>query len=86
MQTIEEINAHLKVHGFKLEFNSIRDLVTAYLHCREANRNLLAQACKTIDQAKAELEHNYIASLSKDTYQLSQLEKMTLLELAELIN
>ena len=86
MQTIEEINAHLKVQGVRLEFNSIQDLVTAYLQCREANRNLLAQSCKTIDQAKAELKHSYIASLSKDTYQLAQLEKITLLELAELIS
>ena len=86
MQTIEEINAHLKVQGVRLEFNSIQDLVAAYLQCREANRNLLAQSCKTIEQAKAELEHSYIASLSKDTYQLTQLEKMTLLELAELIS
>ena len=86
MQTIEEINEYLKIQGFRLEFSSIQDFVTAYLQCREANRNLLAQSCKTIDQAKAELEHNYIASLSKDTYQLAQLEKMTLLELAELIS
>ena len=86
MQTIEEINAYLKVQGVRLEFDSIQDLVTAYLQCREANKNLLAQSCKTIEQAKAELEHSYIASLSKDTYHLSQLEKMTLLELAELIS
>ena len=86
MQTIEEINAYLKVQGVRLEFDSIQDLVTAYLHCRESNRNLLAKSCKTIEQAKAELEHSYIASLSKDTYQLTQLEKMTLLELAELIS
>ena len=86
MQTIEEINEYLKIQGFRLEFNSIQDFVTAYLQCREANRNLLAQSCKTIEQAKAELEHSYIASLSKDTYQLTQLEKMTLLELAELIS
>ena len=77
MQTIEEINAYLKVQGVRLEFDSIQDLVTAYLQCREANKNLLAQSCKTIEQAKAELEHSYIASLSKDTYHLSQLEKMT---------
>lgn len=86
MQTVEEINAYLKVQGVRLEFDSIQDLVTAYLQCREANKNLLAQSCKTIEQVKAELEHNYIASLSKDTYQLTQLEKMTLLELAELIS
>ena len=86
MQTIEEINAHLKTHGVRIEFDSIQDVITAYLQCREANRNLLAQSCKTIEQAKAELEHSYIASLSKDTYHLTQLEKMTLLELAELIN
>ena len=86
MQTIEEINAHLKTHGVRIEFDSIQDVITAYLQCREANRNLLAQSCKTIEQAKAELEHSYIASLSKDTYQLTQLEKMTLLELAELIS
>ena len=86
MQTIQEINEYLKIQGFRLEFSSIQDFVTAYLQCREANRNLLAQSCKTIDQAKAELQHNYIASLSKDTYQLTQLEKMTLLELAELIS
>ena len=86
MQTIEEINAHLKVQGVRLELDSIQDLVIAFLQCREANRNLLAQSCKTIEQAKVELEHSYIASLSKDTYQLSQLEKMTLLELAELIS
>lgn len=86
MQTIEEINAYLKVQGVRLEFDSIQDLVTAYLQCREANKNLLAQSCKTIEQVKAELEHSYIASLSKDTYQLAQLEKMTLLELAELIS
>ena len=86
MQTIEEINAYLKTQGVRLEFDSIQDLVTAYLQCREANKNLLAQSCKTIEQVKAELEHSYIASLSKDTYHLSQLEKMTLLELAELIS
>ena len=86
MQTIEEINAYLKTQGVRLEFDSIQDLVTAYLQCREANKNLLAQSCKTIEQVKAELEHSYIASLSKDTYQLTQLEKMTLLELAELIS
>ena len=86
MQTIEEINAYLKTQGFKLEFDSIQDLVTAYLQCREANKTLLVQSCKTIEQAKAEIEHNYIASLSKDTYQLAQLEKMTLLELVELLS
>ena len=86
MQTIEDINTYLKAQGVRLEFDSIQDLVTAYLQCREANKNLLAQSCKTIEQVKAELEHNYIASLSKDTYQLAQLEKMTLLELAELIS
>ena len=86
MQTIEEINAHLKVQGVRLELDSIQDLVIAYLQCREANKNLLAQSCKTIEQVKAELEHSYIASLSKDTYQLTQLEKMTLLELAELLS
>jgi len=86
MQTIEDINAYLKVQGVRLEFDSIQDLVTAYLQCREANKNLLAQSCKTIEQVKAELEHSYIASLSKDTYQLTQLEKMTLLELAELLS
>jgi len=31
MQTIEEINAYLKVQGVRLEFDSIQDLVTAYL-------------------------------------------------------
>ena len=86
MQTIEEINAYLKVQGVRLEFDSIQDLVTAYLQCREANKNLLIQSCKTIEQVKAELEHSYITSLSKDTYQLAQLEKMTLLELAKLIS
>ena len=86
MQTIEEINEYLKIQGVRLKLDSIQDLVIAYLQCREANRNLLAQSCKTIEQAQAEIEHRYIASLSKDTYQLAQLEKMTLLELAELIS
>ena len=85
MTTIEDVNSYLATQGVRLTFTSIQDLVNAYLSCREANKNLLQQSLKTIEQVKAELEHNYTALLSKDTYQLSQLEKMTLLELANLI-
>ena len=85
METIEEINTYLETQGVRLEFNSLQDLVTAYMQCRETNKNLLAQSVKTIEQIREELKHSYIASLSKDTYHLDQLEKMTLLELAELI-
>ena len=86
MTTIEDINSYLTTKGTRLEFTSIQELVDAYLHCRETNKSLLRQSVRTIDQVKAEIEHEYTAALAQDTYQLSQLEKMTLLELAELIN
>ena len=85
MTTIEDVNSYLATQGVRLTFTSIQDLVNAYLSCREANQNLLQQSLKTIEQVRAELEQTYTALLSKDTYQLSQLEKMTLLELADLI-
>ena len=85
MTTVEDVNSYLAAQGVRLTFASIQDLVNAYLSCREANKNLLHQSAKTIEQVKAELEYTYTASLAKDTYQLSQLEKMTLLELTELI-
>ena len=86
MTTIEDINSYLTIKETRLKFTSIQDLVDAYLSCRETNKSLLQQSIRTIEQVKAEIEHEYTAALARDTYQLSQLEKMTLLELAKLIN
>lgn len=85
MTDIDEINKYLTSNGMRLQFNSLQELVDAYLSCRRANKLNIEQSTKTYNQIYSEIETNYIKSLSKDTYQLSTLRDMTLNEVAQLL-
>lgn len=86
MNNIEDVNLYLKNNGLGfLQFYSIGDLLSAYLSCRGSNKLLLEESNKTIQNIRDEIEKDWIAGLDKNCYTLDQLEKMTLLEISELI-
>lgn len=87
MNNIEDVNSYLKSTGLGfLQFYSIGDLLSAYISTRDTNKLLLEQTNKTMQEIKNEIEKGWIAGLDKGCYTLGQLEKMTLLEISELIS
>ena len=87
MNNIEDVNSYLKSTGLGfLHFYSIGDLLSAYISTRDINKLLLEQTNKTMQDVRNEIEKDWIAGLDKGCYTLEQLEKMTLLEISELIS
>ena len=80
-----EVNNHLHQKGITLTFSTIQELVDAYISCRESNHKLNNDYCKSLQQVRQDIEKDWVASLEKDCYTLSQLERMTLAEISELI-
>lgn len=87
IENLEDVNSYLKDTGLGiLQFYSMGELLSAYISCRNTNKLLLEQSNKTIQSIRDEIEKDWIAGLDKNCYTLDQLEKMTLLEISELIN
>lgn len=80
-----EVNDYFKSKGVEITFSNIKELVDSYMSCRETVHRLNEQYNKNLQQVRQEIESDWVASLEKDCYTLSQLENMTLSEIAELI-
>ena len=80
-----EVNHYLHQKGVELTFSTVQELVDAFISCRESTHELNKAYCKSLQQVRQDIERDWIASLEKDCYTLSQLEGMTLSEISELI-
>lgn len=80
-----EVNNYLHQKGVELKFSTIQELADAYVSCRESNYELNNAYCKSLQQVRQDIERDWIASLEKGCYTIGQLEQMTLVEIAQLI-
>lgn len=84
-EIILEVNNYLHQNGVELKFSTIKELLDAYISCRESNYKFNNIYCKSLQQVRQDIERDWVANLDKDCYTISQLEQMTLAELTDLM-
>ena len=85
IDNIYDVNRYIATKQIGLTFTNLKEFVDAYLSARETNKHLNIAYCKTLWQVRQDIEKDWIAGLEKNCYTLEQIEKMTLIDIAELI-
>lgn len=85
IDNIYDVNRYIATKQIDLTFTNLKEFVDAYLSARETNKQLNIAYCKTLWQVRQDIEKDWIAGLDKNCYTLEQIEKMTLIDIAELI-
>ena len=85
IDNIYDVNRYIATKQIDLTFTNLKEFVDAYLSARETNKQLNIAYCKTLWQVRQDIEKDWIAGLDKNCYTLEQIEKMTLIDIAEII-